>query len=570
LDINDLKNSILGGRMLLLEKTFSKEKILKSMEQQIDDLILQYEEQLKLIKTENSKLLEELLVLKNLVIEKDNQIQDLINRSQQKIMNENGTPKNFTITELTKIFPHYINLTEKLLKQQKYKECLKIVTRLTEVMDAKAYCKPGGENLVSLIKELLNIGFEKGSELEELFIKLLFFIRMFNKREEIQSFLLKNSNEMNKQVIKTENGTIITDLGKIYFLHNKSNDLLGDLIKQLSNRWDEWVGKMNQKDVIKLLWYDFLLNKDKQVLGLSETNEKLLDQNLAEVELYGLYRKIIAGLLNKKLVNSQIKDLKEKITLFNLEERNKMFNTLNIIDGKKSKKAKMKEDIDEISHVSIKPKKIRKIGFVVKLPTESHIMPGTGIALQEEWIELAIYKDIYLKEPIKYVKAKVLNYNEKSRVFVTEKLIQEIKKAAGKNRVDIRDFYENNQKQIQSKHLTITTTTDQPFTWPSTEVKGLNQNKEEKSNFNEESELKKLGYQITGLTREKRWRILETAVKTLGLRKVANIIAQNVKLRKGQKNGKKKFVYAITEWEYDLAKLKQNYYKNNFTWPSTN
>ena len=91
----------------------------------------------------------------------------------------------------------------------------------------------------------------------------------------------------------------------------------------------------------------------------------------------------------------------------------------------------------------------------------------------------------------------------------------------------------------------------------------------EKGQLNEESELKRIGYQITGLTKEKRWTMLEKTVKQLGLKKVAYTIAQNVKLRKGQKNGETKFKYSISEWEYDLAKLKKHYYKNQFTWPST-
>ncbi|MEH6996642.1 hypothetical protein V7075_28735, partial [Neobacillus drentensis] len=106
------------------------------------------------------------------------------------------------------------------------------------------------------------------------------------------------------------------------------------------------------------------------------------------------------------------------------------------------------------------------------------------------------------------------------------------------------------------------------FAWPSTELKGGN-TADEKSVFKDESELKKLGYQITGMTREKRWKVLETAVIQLGLKKVAYSIAQNVKLRKGQKDGEKKFSFAIAEWEYDLNKLKQRYYRHDFSWPLT-
>ena len=70
-----------------------------------------------------------------------------------------------------------------------------------------------------------------------------------------------------------------------------------------------------------------------------------------------------------------------------------------------------------------------------------------------------------------------------------------------------------------------------------------------------------MGYQITKMTRAKRWDILQKAVPAIGLRKVAYTIAGNVKLRKGQRNGKQKFIHAITEWEHDLAELKKNIIK---------
>ncbi|SDN76397.1 hypothetical protein SAMN05518871_107156 [Psychrobacillus sp. OK028] len=78
-----------------------------------------------------------------------------------------------------------------------------------------------------------------------------------------------------------------------------------------------------------------------------------------------------------------------------------------------------------------------------------------------------------------------------------------------------------------------------------------------------------MGYQITDSTKVKRWTILQEAVSAMGLKKVVYIIVGNVKLRKGQKTGSKKFRYAISEWEYDLQRLKVNYYKNDFKWPNT-
>jgi hypothetical protein len=87
--------------------------------------------------------------------------------------------------------------------------------------------------------------------------------------------------------------------------------------------------------------------------------------------------------------------------------------------------------------------------------------------------------------------------------------------------------------------------------------------------LNGKSELRKRGYQITGTTREQRWKVLQRTVSEIGLKKVPYTIAGNVKLRKGQKDGVEKFSYAISEWEHDLAKLKRKYYKKDFNWPKT-
>lgn len=105
------------------------------------------------------------------------------------------------------------------------------------------------------------------------------------------------------------------------------------------------------------------------------------------------------------------------------------------------------------------------------------------------------------------------------------------------------------------------------FKWPTTKVSGENCVNQENGELREQSALKELGYQITGLNRKQRWQVLQQAVPELGLKRVANIIAHHVRMRKGQKNGTTKFRYAITEWEYDLDRLKKTYYKNEFTWP---
>jgi len=85
--------------------------------------------------------------------------------------------------------------------------------------------------------------------------------------------------------------------------------------------------------------------------------------------------------------------------------------------------------------------------------------------------------------------------------------------------------------------------------------------------LNDESELKKMGYQITGLSSQKRWGILEKAVPKLGLRSVINTIDGNIALRVKQVDGRRKYSNAIKAWNDDLQKLKATYYKDDFKWP---
>jgi FtsZ-binding cell division protein ZapB len=204
----------------------------------------------------------------------------------------------------------------------------------------------------------------------------------------------------------------------------------------------------------------------------------------------------------------------------------------------------------------------RKMAFITKLPVNHEMLSDPNVLLKMETIQLLVYSDPYLVSEYGYVMVEVLINQKNGKSYILENEIQDLKKSLGAKCPDIRAFEEVRQKWPVQKLM------NNNFVWPSTDLKG-GYSSEENTNFKEESELKKLGYQITNTSREKRWKVLETAVKQLGLRQVAYTIAQNVKLRKGQKGGEKKFSYAIGEWEHDLHKLKVTYYKHDFTWPNT-
>lgn len=74
--------------------------------------------------------------------------------------------------------------------------------------------------------------------------------------------------------------------------------------------------------------------------------------------------------------------------------------------------------------------------------------------------------------------------------------------------------------------------------------------------LNVESELYKMGYQISGTNRRERWNILvNRAVPKLGKERIVQFISSLISFRKSQKNGEVKYKHAIREWEHDIREL---------------
>lgn len=112
------------------------------------------------------------------------------------------------------------------------------------------------------------------------------------------------------------------------------------------------------------------------------------------------------------------------------------------------------------------------------------------------------------------------------------------------------------------------------FRWPGTDDPD-DASSRSGSSLQEATELHRLGYRITGLTRRERWDVLcREAVPRLGLCRVAWTIAGHVRLRQQQADGGARYAHAIGEWEHDLERLKATYYDppggprhHGFEWP---
>jgi len=109
------------------------------------------------------------------------------------------------------------------------------------------------------------------------------------------------------------------------------------------------------------------------------------------------------------------------------------------------------------------------------------------------------------------------------------------------------------------------------FAWPSTYAPETTGGGTTTGEFRSQTELMALGYQITGMTRPGRWRAIERAVPALRLQLVAETIANNMRSRKSQRDGRHKYRNSIREWTHDLNRLKSKYYvgsASRFRWPS--
>lgn len=80
----------------------------------------------------------------------------------------------------------------------------------------------------------------------------------------------------------------------------------------------------------------------------------------------------------------------------------------------------------------------------------------------------------------------------------------------------------------------------------------------------EVSELRQTGY-TSQLPRRERWDILTTtAIPQLGIEHVVGMIAWYL-----QRHNPERYARACAEWSWDLQRLRETYYRNQFRWPET-
>ncbi|MBS4214931.1 cell division protein ZapB [Neobacillus rhizophilus] len=322
-------------------------------------------------------------------------------------------------------------------------------------------------------------------------------------------------------------------------------------MKQLiHSEWEFLDYHVSQEEFYIFIWYAFLIDMDQTLIDKAEESLKWLSEKQSTIELYTfMYDCINADKIKSKEKLNLLLDCFRQNEIFNDHEKHL------ILDKVDRALLHLVYESEAVPYFTgklyiVKPDELQALIEMEKLQSKKMLVPllrGKGVNIISRYIELPLY------------------FKGKNSAFIstkTEYLVNQ------KYEPKVLRAKEYNKVIIPIKPSDVKQSTES-FPWPSTEIQeSQHSDSHEQPTLNESSDLKVLGYQITGQTRAKRWSILEKAVPKLGLKKVAYTIAYQVKLRKGQKNGFVKYKNAITEWEYDLDKLKKLYYKNDFTWPS--
>lgn len=390
-------------------------------------------------------------------------------------------------------------------------------------------------------------------------------------RTNIDSLVKPQLSQMDANLYECFNLNMTIKLLDMYFIVDE--EAFRTLFFDILTDWEKYDAQFNEEAFIRLIWFALILDKEDYLKRKVHDYEKLLKSDNWNVKFYRYVKKnwLSTTSFDEGKLQKAIAKFK-KYPLFSEKATNKI--VMNItkkmnqkqVTTNKNKNVNTKEEIQTNKNNNIN-KKDEVIEAVIELRRLSSYNLPPGIKLQnikhEEVINLAIFENKKMEKMIKIIQVKALRTQDKKEYYVTKNNLKYIKKE-GKVAGGYIHIIDNSKNNKKSKEVN-----NKLFAWPSTEIKGTGTSQENELGLNEMSALRKMGYQITDSTREQRWSALQRAVPAIGLKKVAYTIAGNIKLKKGQKNGAKKFSYAISEWENDLRKLKAKYYKSDFIWPST-
>lgn len=363
----------------------------------------------------------------------------------------------------------------------------------------------------------------------------------------ITEFLKRKNDKLFENVVLRNEPFMIIQYLRMLLEFKCEEEVKGALQHLLNIEWSFIDASLKKEEFEFFLWYAYLFDLDQELIDKSNVSLQWFNKNSKELTFYLYFS-------NEKYIQEE--KYKFKVSQFMSGKVLKSHEKMLVLE-------KVEKEIRE------KVKTIKEIPIyknpIIIISSRDFYSYNKQYKLEKQYISLPLYQ--------KHNMHQIYFYIETDKIFISQKdgtaflYEEDYKKLLKENSPLVFKISQVNKKNINQN--SIYQREENSFAWPSTDVKPneIKRKNNEDKTMNETSELKKMGYQITGITRDQRWKSLESAVPKIGLKKVVQIISYNIKLRKGQKNGEKKFSYAISEWEHDLAKLKKHYYKQEFKWP---
>ncbi|MFC5602686.1 hypothetical protein [Sporosarcina koreensis] len=458
-----------------------------------------------------------------------------------------------------------IRLLNYILQKKDARLALLLTKTLLEIQTYAGFYLTGNATNVRQLCDLIRIQFRYSKV--EIYYNVMRLVNYYvgnTGQTNIRAIFPEKINMMHGNLYECFDQSLTLELLHSYLLIDikSAQPLFLDMLSD----WDRFEKELSEIDFSKLLWYGFLLDQEQYLKDVLKNYKDLLKSDMWSIRFY---RYIKQNLTKNNNVDHD--KIHRAIERFNKE---KIFST----DEKKLIVKKIHSSFSAKKNITPKKKEkpvpLNIIKSVIRLAPHN-MPPGINIGdiNQKIIIELAVFENGSMKNTVKTIRVEALTDLKKTAIFANKPMLKKIKKEAGAGFIQVID-------DKNAKYRNKLTENKPPkgkwfegnelFNWPSTEVTGTGLAQDTNTNgMNEESALRKMGYQITNSTRDKRWVVLQRAVPVLGLKRVAYTIAGFVRMRKGQKNGKQKFRYAISEWEHDLQRLKTKYYRKDFTWPMT-
>ncbi|GGD10043.1 hypothetical protein [Pontibacillus salipaludis] len=457
----------------------------------------------------------------------------------------------------------YITVMKELMKAGDYQNSALIIQFLLESLGEE-----GHELQTSTYNHLLEMGpffLLEEPDVDHLeypynLTNVLYFYRSMatlSGSRSIKQFLKDHVAVIKKNVFRCNSPKSITELIRCYFAYDLI-DGLDAVFTDLEVVWPSIKGKLTAEQLSIILLIALYLNRDRVLLP-NAYDDKYHNKSRPEMKLYWLYKKTknnkADNLENRKDMEMLIHQSK-LLSRYEKEYFTECFTNRWVETSKQTFKIK-----DEGTN-----NKLTSLKVISVLPAKQKKRHSKKF--EHTMIRIALYKSGKSQTVHEYFNTPAMKVVGKEKYYLTDNQLNNIKKKRAGYWMNVGQVDEGlilmNTKRTQLKSPLVTSNNKQPIS-KEDHVHMTNETK-----LSDKSQLRKLGYQITGTTRVKRWEILsKKAVPQMGVKEVASIIAFLIRGRKAMKNGESKNRYSISEWEYDLNRLKRTYFKNDFNWPST-